>query len=503
MHKEQQQYLIGLGISLLFSIAYVLCIDYISFPWRDEVGTSDTAVNVALYGEWTSHVWKYSYNPLHAFLLIGWLKIWGVSHLTVCSFTVLLAFVGYAVLLKILQKREILTVILSVVVFTLLYWGGFEFARLITLGRTDLLVMLFTILVVNELTPTRDGEFYTTKRWTTLVYAFLLMVASIYSIPVLCCYCLVVYCSTKNRSVRKELRLRFLYAIIGFVVSFIFVCLFFYSVHGLFKFINSYLSFNATINHDDKGRGVISRLVDAYCIDIYALAVLAVTATLLAIKKAFKDQRTLVNVIFALCIPMLMVFAGRYRFYYSWIFYVPVVVLAGFAADKFQKKWIVVTFTIVVAISVFLRPIVKSQDFLEKRAELENVEKFFNVSASYLNAGDNVVFNNSMFYYPIVGKRCNPWHKFKGLQDIPQPEEKFKIFIEKKFKTAEWRDQMLSIFNQMEHSEPYLPESGFIFTEGDVEYKKTIGFMQGCGYHIEIIKENDGFALLKFEKLNL
>jgi len=146
----------------------VLCIDYISFPWLDEIGTSDTAVNVTLYGNWVSHVWKYSYNPLHAFLLIPWLIIWGVSHLSVCSFTVLLSFISFVILLRILLKRSLLSTTLGVVVFTLLYWGGLEFARLITLGRIDILVMLFSILVVNELTPMADGRFYSAKRWPTI-----------------------------------------------------------------------------------------------------------------------------------------------------------------------------------------------------------------------------------------------------------------------------------------------------------------------------------------------
>lgn len=502
MYKEQRVNYIGLGIALLFAIAYVVCIDYISFPWRDEVGTSDTAVNVALYGEWTSHVWKYSYNPLHAFLLIGWLKLWGVSHLTVCGFTVLLAFVGYAVLLNILQKREILTRCNSVVIFTLLYWGGFEFARLITLGRTDLLVMLFTILVVNELTPTKDGGFYSIKRWPTLVYSFLLMGASIYSIPVLCCYCLVVYFITNDKTVRKELRWRYLYATIGFFVSFLLVCLFFYSVHGLFKFINSYLSFNATINHDDKGRGLLTRLIDAYSIDLYAIIALIISTVLLVLQKRLQNKSCIAYLIFTLSIPMLMVFAGRYRSYYSWIFYVPVVVVSGYVIDKIKKKWVTVAVMILVALSVIIRPIVKAQEFAEKRIELTNVKSFFDESATYLTAGDNVAFNNSMFYYPIVGKRCNPWHKYKGLQDIPQPEDKFKAFIEKKFKDEGRREQLLEIFNQMEHSEPYLPESGYFFTEGDEEYLKTINFMQVHSFRIEKVMGKNGFTLLKFEKLN-
>ena len=498
MHKERQLYYAGLGIALLFAVTYVLFIDYISFPWRDEIGTSDTAVNVALYGEWTSHVWKYSYNPLHAFLLIGWLKIWGVSHMAVCSFTVLLAFVGYFILLTILQKRGLLTGLVGILAFALLYWGGFRFADLITLGRTDLLVMIFTILVVNEVSPTKDGGFYHVKRWPTLVYAFLLMGASIYSIPVLCCYCLVVYFTTKDKIVRQELRWRYLYAIIGFAVSFVLVCLFFYSVHGLFKFINSYLSFNATINHDDKGRGLIVRLSDAYRIDIYAIVVFVVATVTLAIKKMFRDRRFIAGVIFVLCIPMLMVLAGRYRFYYSWIFYVPVVVIASYAVDKMQKKWTSIAMLAIAVASVVLHPVVKYHVFAEKRVQLSKIEKFVEESSSYLKSGDDVLFGNSMFYYYLVDRHLTPWHKYKGLDDIPQPQEKFKAFIDKKIKDEDRREHLLTIFNQMEHSEPYLPKTGFFYTEGKDEYVHTINFMKEHGYSIEEITSDNDLALMKF-----
>ena len=501
MHKERQLYYAGLGIALLFFFFFVLFIDYISFPWRDEIGTSDTAVNVALYGEWTSHVWKYSYNPLHAFLLIGWLKIWGVSHMAVCSFTVLLAFVGYFILLTILQKRGLLTGLVGILAFALLYWGGFRFADLITLGRTDLLVMIFTILVVNEVSPTKDGGFYHVKRWPTLVYAFLLMGASIYSIPVLCCYCLVIYFINDDKAVRKELRWRYLYTIIGFALSFILVCLFFYAVHGLFKFINSYLSFNATINHDDQGRGLIERLTDAYSVDFYAIIVLTVAAVTLSLQKRLKDSSILACLLFTLCIPMLMVFAGRYRFYYSWIFYVPVVVVAGYAFDRIQKKWALATVLACVFISVLIRPIIMNQGFTEKREQLAEIKKFVNESESYLHAGDNVLFNNSMFYYPLVDGRYTPWQKYNGLQDIPQPEEKFKTFLENKVKDKDRREQMIGIFNQMEHSEPYLPKTGFFYTEGKDEYVHTINFMKEHGYSIEEITSDNDLALMKF-KLN-
>lgn len=498
MHNEKRLLYAGIGLALMFAIAYLIGIDYISFPWRDEIGTSDTAVNVVLNGQWASHVWKYSYNPLHAFLLIGWLKIWGVSHFTVCSFTVLLAFISFLLLLKILLKRGLLVSFTGIILFSLLFWGGFKFASLITLGRTDLLVMTFTMLVVNELTPMKDGSFYNIKRWPLIVYSFFLMASSIYSIPALCCYCFVVFFLNREKAIRKELRWRYFYAIIGFTASFFLVCLFFYSVHGLFKFINSYLSFNATINHDDKGRGLLTRLLDAYMLDIYALVVLAITISLYAIQKRIKNKFYIAYFLFVLAIPMLMVFAGRYRFYYSWIYYVPVAVLASCAVDKLRNKWLTMSVLSFVLIMAIMRPVVLSKQFEENRELLNRVEDFVEDCSSYLTKGDNVLFNNSMFYYSIVDRRYVPWQKYKGLQEIPQPEEKFKAFIEKKFKDEEKRQQLLSIFNKMEHSDPYLPESGFFITEGNDEYNNTVDFLQNHKYNVGKLYENNGFALIKF-----
>ena len=50
----------------------------------------------------------------------------------------------------------------------------------------------------------------------------------------------------------------------------------------------------------------------------------------------------------------------------------------------------------------------------------------------------------------------------------------------------------------MEHSEPYLPQTGYFYTEGEEEYVQTISFMKGHGYDIEEIASNNGLALMKF-----
>lgn len=500
MLKEHRLFFIGLGMATISAISYVLCIDYICFPWLDEIGTSDTAVNVTLYGDWVSHVWKYSYNPLHAFILIPWLMIWGVSHLSVCSFTVLLSFISYVILLRILLKRSLLSTTLGVVVFTLLYWGGFEFARLITLGRIDILVMLFSILVVNELTPMADGRFYSAKRWATLIYSFLLMAASIYTIPLLVCYSFLFYFITKDKAVRQELRWRFLLSVLGILASFVLICLFYYSVHGLFKFVNSYMSFNATINHNNQGTGLAERLIAAYSTDIYAFIVWAIAAAIFGFKRN-KNKHLSFYLLFILCIPGLMVFAGRYRFYYSWIFYVPVIIIAAYAFEKVHQKWRTAVLLGAVIVSTIIRPAVYSKEFSENRAHLKSAEEFVNQCSSFLKERDNVVFFNSLFYYALVERRYNLWQKYEGLQKMPQPKEKFQYFVERAVKDTEKRQKLLDLFNKIEYCDPYLPKSGYIFTDGKMEFMNAIRYMKTHDYFINKVYGHKGYRLLKYAKV--
>ena len=92
--KVSRLFLISSSISLLYCILTICFIDYLSVPWTDEIGTADTAINVVLYGQWKSDVWLYIYQPLHAFFLIPWIFIFGISHTSVCSMNVIIAFIS-------------------------------------------------------------------------------------------------------------------------------------------------------------------------------------------------------------------------------------------------------------------------------------------------------------------------------------------------------------------------------------------------------------------------
>ena len=496
MRYSKKLFYTGVCFAVFFALVYLVLIDYISIPWRDEIAWTDAPAHVALSGKWQSHVNQYVYNPLHGFILIGWISILGISHFTVCSLSVLLAFISYIVLLNILLRREIITGIVTVAIFSLLYWGGYGFSVLITQGRIDLLALLFTILLVNEIIPSKDN-ILSENKWKFAIYAFLLVGTSIYPVPAFCFFCIGMYIANRDKEFRKQLRSRYIYIIVGFISSFLLICLFYLYEHHFFRFINTYISFNATINHDAQTNSFIERLFNAYLLDIYSVTVLIVSSFILVANKNLKDKSHFKWIVWILAIPFLMVIAGRYRPYYSWIFYIPVIVLASYAVDNLKKN--LKTFALIAVVaSIMIRPVLKYHDFENKRNQLNNAINFVEQCSAYLNKGNNVVFNNSMFYYSLVDRRYVPWQKYKGLQEIPQPEEKFKAFIEKKFKDKEKRQQLLSIFNKMEHSDPYLPESGFFITEGNDEYKNTVDFLQNHKYNVGKFYEYNGFTLLKF-----
>ena len=58
--------------------------------------------------------------------------------------------------------------------------------------------------------------------------------------------------------------------------------------------------------------------------------------------------------------------------------------------------------------------------------------------------------------------------------------------------------ELLDLFNRIEYASPYLPESGYIFTEGGEEDRHTVDFMKCHQYKIWLVTKTNGLALLQF-----
>lgn len=500
MKPNKKNIYIGIALSSIFALIYICFINDISFPWRDELCFTDVPANFSQNGEMLSYVWRYCAPPLHGILLTCWLYLFGVSHLSACSFTVAIGLVTSVLLLRIMIRREIITNPIITLIYVVLFWGSYTFSGLLTNGRIDLLVMLFTILFVNEIIPYK-GQFYSQSRWPSVVYAFLVMSTYIYTVPITCFFSLFILFVIKDKYYRKELLIRYIWVIIALIFSFILTCLFLASQHSLFRYLNAFISFNATINKGADTPSLSNRIVDAYSIDIYALLLLVVSYIIHVYNNGIKGlKENWFPFLFVTCIPLLMVFAGRYRVYYSCVFYIPVLVLFIWNLSQYKSKMVLGAFLFFALLSSISTPLLKMDYYKRNKEEMRRVSLFVDSCNMYLKKGENVVFNNSKFYYLLLDQDVVLWQKYKGLQEIDSPEEKFMTFINKKIASPEKRKKVLDIFRQLEAPDPYIPSDGLIITEGKEGVNRVKTYTKSHSISIEEVYSAYGFTLFKFEK---
>ena len=143
-----QKLLTYLGITSIACCIVVLCsLEHISFPWFDEIGTADTAINVVNGNSWHSGVWPYSYNFFHLFLLELWVKIFGVSHISVCSINCLLFCAAWCLCGIFLVKKDFLS-FGGVVTLIVAGWFFPDMVGNIVNGRIDMLAFLMTVVLI-------------------------------------------------------------------------------------------------------------------------------------------------------------------------------------------------------------------------------------------------------------------------------------------------------------------------------------------------------------------
>ena len=106
-----------------------------------------------------------------------------MSHGIVCGLNICLALVAFITLLGVLKRRNIALGGWGTAALCFLYWGGWKLAFVMQMGRIDILIMLFTLLVADALLPGANIEDGGTK--SVAVYAFFLMLSGIYTVPFL------------------------------------------------------------------------------------------------------------------------------------------------------------------------------------------------------------------------------------------------------------------------------------------------------------------------------
>lgn len=490
--KVSRLFLISSSISLLYCILTICFIDYLSVPWTDEIGTADTAINVVLYGQWKSDVWLYIYQPLHAFFLIPWIFIFGISHTSVCSMNVIIAFISSCYIIRITERRKLFQNLGSLYIFISLFW------LLVwhTNGRIDMLTMLFTIGVADNIIPDNGRS----QMKMLAIMSFLLMMTSIYSIPVLLCGGLVLMCHYwKNRQIRLELTHKAICVICSMTFAFILILVFFYFDGHLFKYLQQFIRFNATISGDDTT--FLEKIILAYS-NWIPLILIIVGMIIFSFKK---DRRGIISGIFIFIVPLIMIMAGRYKSYYYWLFIVPAIMLFVYSIDYISNRMYIKIFSF---IALLLYPIKCVSSYLspsESYNERIEKENFVRENVKFLTRGTEVYAFDALFYYPLVEQRTIINKEIRGMKKEPLPLEKFQNFantINDKTK----RDMIVKLFNKIENASEKEMKTGIIICFEDKQYMqdpcdKIFEYLKSLELNYSIVASKDNMRMVKYYKI--
>ena len=487
--KEDNLFCFTLCLVTFFAVLMASLLPFVTTPWVDEVGTSDAAIAILNGRAFHSHVWPYSYNPLHFFVLTIWLSLVGVSHFSVCALNIVIHVITSLYLVALLRKWDFIKSKLTILLLLSLLWGGFSLLGIVLNGRIDTLTLLTVIFLVDCLT--REKCSYS----LLFVSAFLTFGAAVYHLPPVIFGLGVLFLFPFAYLTRKEIFKRGFLVAFAFGLAFLSILIFYYFNQSLLRFVNTYISFSATAS--GKERDLINEIIAAYTLEKEALFLFLVVFLTYLWSKHIRRSLHLPLLCLIGAFPLIMVLAGRYVAYYSWIFYLPSLLLFVFVYTKITSKKLLVLipiFSFLFALFVSVFYIIDSN---KEHLRYQKIEQFVN-SLNYSFIGRNVVFSNHKFYYFIINKNAIPWNRSDSI-DL-SPKEKFKSFVKKIAKTKEREDILMTLFDKIQYVDISFPNNGLILTSTKNEFKALKSRLEQEDYHVEVLVSKDEFKLSSFSK---
>ena len=450
----------GAIISIVLCALMISTLDYVCFPWCDEVCTTDTAANICLHGVWNSYIWPYSYNPLHLQLLTAWVWVFGVSHMSVCSFGCFLALILFFVIQRVLIRRGFLGGVFENIFFAVLFWGAWRFGAIIRMGRIDILAAIFTVLTVDALMPIKDGVIHKGKLF---LWSSFMMLSAVYPVPAVVVFGLMLFFTARGANMRKEIFRAGIVAFCGVLLAWLLSCGY-YLYHGqLIRFLNSYFSFNSTLS-GHVSASFADRCGKAYLYDIEALLLYVLSLVVILILPKVRNRIAFKYVLFAGFIPLVCVCAGRYTVYYSWLLFLPVLVLTSWIVHELAWKKTEIMVLIVLSCAIPVAYVYSNLETWEKRnAEKAQAEKYIEERLPYLQPGSDVQITNWNYYYPLVNARFKIWvePKLIGWDGVRTPSDKFHAAA-KRIKSDKIREMAIKIFERIERRYQVEPGEGCV-----------------------------------------
>ena len=479
MISTRQKGLIPYFLSAFMALLLLALSTVGTMPWFDEIVLTDKPANLILRGENYGYVYNLAYNVVFQGGLSLWFKAFGVSHFSTCAFTDLFALLASIALLRILSRRRILVSLPGQIVFTLLFWCGWNMSWIVTNGRSDTMTMLFTILLADALIPD-NAEERQLHAGRILATSMLLMATSPCTLPVLATLGLVLLFCVPNGQ-RKTIVLRGILVAIGLGAAFCIMASVCAAVKGLLMFLSDYYSHNHATNA--AGHSTLSVIATAYLIDLHPLAILAVAALLTLFTSKKRDVTLWLAIAFCALIPMIMA-PIRYAMYYSWAFYLPAVIILAFALETARKQ-VLTTLVAVAALSMLTyKEFTNYTGSAERRQLYASCEKLVTENADRFKPGDDVVITEDLhelcggFYYPVLNRQCRYWVRGPHVLSIPDDRTRFIGYLTGALSNRKIVDTLLSF----QRFPPKLPNRGTFLFVSERRRTEILPLLAELGY---------------------
>ena len=480
-------------VNLALAVATLVLAAHTTFPWCDELVLTDNPARWAIGGSFDGRVWPCTYNFLYPALLSVWLKVFGASHTTTISLSVLAAFLTATALLHIAKRRKLFSGALASSAFVVLFWCGWNLNRIITNGRLDALTMLMTVLFADALIPDSDRTENRRTILSTALFAGLLMLTSVYMLPLLFVLGLLILIvdplHDRSTTLRKGL------ASAGAIFfSYAFIVFFYFLQHELIRFLGFYIYFNTITGF--KADPLPLRILRGYLFNREALVLAAATLVLVPIARKSLPRAFGSAIAFVLAIPLIMILGGRYEPYYSWAFYLPLALLLVTVSSASSRTGVArafYAFLILASVGFFVRnQSIRWTQTAAARRHFAECEAFVKAHPDIFRCGNEIVvaddvYGDTAFFYPLLRSGARPW--FRGTETLAatSDEEKFDVGLSLLIKDAAKRREVLKSVARVQHYMPTFPESGHIlFPSKDLQDKLT-PFLEKSGYTVKPI----------------
>lgn len=488
-------------LSLALAAVTLVLAAFTTFPWCDELVLAGDPARWAVAGSFDGRVWPCTYNLLYPLALSVWFKVFGVSHLATISMSTLAAFLASCLCLGAARRRGLFRSPLPSLAFVVLFWCGHGLNWMVTDGRLDALTMLFAVPLADLLLPDPGRREGRRTVMMTAVWAFLLMLTSVYMLPLLFVLGLLVLVLDPLHD-RAVIWRKGFAAAAAIAIGYALIAGFYFLQANLIRFCGFYLYFNTITGF--KAAPLPIRIAKGYLFNREALALAIVALAALPFSRRSRPKGLAWALAFTLAVPLVMTLGGRYEQYYSWAFYVPLSLLAvGVLGSCRLARGLCLALVLTWGGLAVRSQVERVREGGLARSHAAACGDFVRAHPEVFRPGHEIVIaedvtGDGAFFYPVLRSGARAW--FRGVETLtaPSDEEKFDVGLSMLVPDAGKRRRMLAAVAGLQSYMPTLPDDGFVVFPSAESRERVEPLLRERGCELETIVEKP-FALARLK----